>query len=168
MKIGIVSDSHGKTKRLKAALALLGRRDVEMIVHCGDVGSEACIEELGGAAAPAYAVAGNMDRHAERLAARAQQRGVHFAWEVIEVPIGRGQHLVATHGSDESVLTELIAGGQFRYVCHGHSHRTRDERVGGVRVINPGALYNNRRPHHPTVAVLDTEADSLEYIPVRK
>ena len=61
-------------------------------------------------------------------------------------------------------LSALIASGQFPWVCHGHTHRTRDERIGKVRVINPGALKSPRDPRHPTVAVLDTEADMLEFI----
>jgi predicted phosphodiesterase len=42
----------------------------------------------------------------------------------------------------------------------------RDQRIGKARVINPGALCHPRDPRYPTVAVLDTEADALEYIPL--
>ena len=52
-------------------------------------------------------------------------------------------------------------GGQFPYVCHGHTHRLRDDRIGDVRVINPGALNHPRNPRHPTIAVLDTATDTL-------
>ena len=38
MKIGILSDSHGKTRRLSAAIELLVDRGAEAIVHCGDIG----------------------------------------------------------------------------------------------------------------------------------
>jgi hypothetical protein len=160
MKIGLLSDTHGQVRRMKAALDVFAARGVQAIVHCGDLGSAACVEMLAGVA-PAYAVAGNMDRHVEDLEAAARHSGASFAWEVVEVPLDDGRRLVATHGSDERVLGGLIAGQQFPYVCHGHSHRPRDQRVGCARIINPGALHR-ARPH--TIAVLDTTADTVEHI----
>ena len=41
-----------------------------------------------------------------------------------------------------------------------------DERIGPVRVINPGALHHPRDPHHPTVALLDTGTDDLQVFDV--
>ena len=166
MKIGIISDSHGKKRRLKAALEILRERGMDAVVHCGDLGSEECVRLLAAAGVPAYAVAGNMDKHADLLEETARGCGVNFSHRQIEVPIGGGQHLVATHGNSAEVLNELVFGGQFPYVCHGHSHRVRDERYGRVRLINPGALRSPRAPRHPTVAMLDTQADALEFIEV--
>ncbi len=165
MKIGILSDSHGKAQRLAAALEVFSDRGVDAIVHCGDAGSVECIEMLGVAGAAACAVAGNMDRRRTRaMAAAAERCGVAFATSFVEVPLGGGQFLVATHGHDAGLLAELIAGEQFPYICHGHTHRVRDERVGKVRVINPGALAHPRDPHYPTVAILDTDTDAVERI----
>ena len=93
---------------------------------------------------------------------------MNFARKVIELPIARNQYLIAVHGHDQETLNELIAGQQFPYICHGHTHRVRDERIGKVRVINPGPLYNSRDPGYPTVAVLDTETDQLEFIRITK
>ena len=47
MKIGIVSDSHGKTSRLRNALQLLADAGAELIVHCGDICSTDCLKLLG-------------------------------------------------------------------------------------------------------------------------
>ena len=168
MKIGIVSDSHGKSKRLRAALELLARRGAERIVHCGDVGSVECMELLGRAGAKAYAVAGNMDRRPEPLMAAANRCGVTFSLASVEVPIGGGRYLAATHGDPHHLLSELVTGGQFPYVCHGHTHRARDERIGAVRVINPGALRSPKDPRHPTAALLDTDAETVEFLDVPK
>lgn len=168
MKIGILSDSHGKAKRLRAAVAALVERGAERIVHCGDVGSPGCIEVLGAAGVEACAVAGNMDRRPGKLAAAAERAGVVFAIDSVEVPLGDGRYLAATHGHREGLLDELVAGGEFAYVCHGHTHRVRDERVGRVRVINPGALRSSRDPGRPTVALLDTASDSLEFLDVAR
>ena len=168
MKVGIVSDSHGSASRLTAALEALVGRGAEMVVHCGDIGSAECVQVLGRAGVPAYVVLGNMDRHEARLAAAARACAVRLGWEVVEAPIGDGRHLAAAHGHDEDVLAELVMGEQFPYVCHGHTHRRRDERLGGTRVINPGALRHSRDSEFPTAAILDTVADTVEHITVPK
>ena len=164
MKIGIVSDTHSRTALLKSALNLLTARGAERIVHCGDLGSGDCLALLATAGVPAAAVAGNMDRRIPRLAETAQRCGVRFSPGFIEVAFGDGQHLVATHGHNQALLDELILGGQFPYVCHGHTHRMRDETLGTVRVINPGALRHPRGTRHHTVALLDTDTDDLEFL----
>jgi putative phosphoesterase len=168
MKIGILSDSHGDTRTLKAGVEAMISRHVEMIVHCGDVGSTDCIAELAGAGLPVYMVLGNADHRAGDLKLQAEALGVSFQWEAIQVPISADKHLAVTHGHDGRILNDLIQSGQFAYVCHGHTHRIRDERVGVTRVINPGALHSPRQPSHPTVAVLDTDADTVEYIAVKR
>ncbi|MHC4295349.1 MAG: metallophosphoesterase family protein [Planctomycetota bacterium] len=164
MKIGLISDSHGRAKRLCAALRELVERGVDVIVHCGDIGGTECIELLADAAPQAYAVTGNMDRGIDALRQVAGDTGVNFATEVLEVPLGDGRSLGVTHGNDPRILGELIAAGQFCYICHGHTHRFRDEWMGGIRVINPGALAHPRYPRHPTAAVLDTDTDALQCI----
>ncbi len=163
MKIGILSDSHGKADRLRAALNVLVENKVETIVHCGDIGSRKFMEMLAATGVPVYLVGGNMDKYVIRLEASAKDHGIHFDWDRLEVPIGDGRYLVVTHGHKGHILEELVLGGQFPYVCHGHTHVARDQRVGQVRVINPGALHHC--PRH-TVAVLDTESDEVEFIEV--
>jgi putative phosphoesterase len=144
----------------------LAKAGVDAVVHCGDIGSVKCLQALARAEAPVYAVAGNMDRHLEELAAEAAALSIRFSPRTVEVPLGDGQYLVATHGHREDLLRELIGGGQFPYVCHGHTHRRRDERVGDVRVINPGALRHGRCGRHPAVVVLDTDRDELTVIEI--
>lgn len=164
MKIGIVSDSHGKTSRLRSALQLLAGVGAEHIVHCGDICSTDCLKLLGKCGLPAYLVAGNMDRSVMHMTAKADKAAVTFSPSTVEVPLPGGEHLVATHGNDERLLDDLIAGQQFPYVCCGHTHKQRDERVGRTRVINPGALNHPKGPAYPAAALLDTETDELTFI----
>jgi len=161
MKIGIVSDSHGKVRRLAEAVELLRQRGAEAIVHCGDIGSPQCLEVLGRAGVPAYAVAGNMDRHLERLRQEASRSGVHFSDETVLVPLSDSRYLAATHGNQPQAIEALLAEGRFAYVCCGHTHRPRNERVGTTRIVNPGALHH---AHPRTVALLDTETDAVEHL----
>jgi hypothetical protein len=163
MKIGIVSDSHGHADRLRRALALLRQRGIEALVHCGDLGSPECLEALSEVNVPAYAVVGNTDLHPEALDQEAQRWGVHLGRQTVLVALGADQYLGVAHGHNAQVLTNLLTDGRCPYVCHGHTHRRSDERIGRTRVINPGALHH---AHPRTVAVLDTLADTVEFVEV--
>ena len=163
MIVGLVSDSHGKSKRLQAAMEIFARRNVDAVVHCGDIASAGDVEILASIGCATYLVLGNMDRRIAGLVKAAERWSVHFHPDAVEVPLGEGEFLVATHGSDSPMLRDLMNDPQFPYVCHGHSHATRDERIGITRVINPGALHH---VHPRTVAILDTESDKLEFIEV--
>jgi len=166
MRIGIISDSHGRTKVLASALALLKERGVEAVVHCGDVGSCECLELLASLGMPAYAVQGNMDAGLAELATAAINAGVAMETGAVVIPLGDGRTAAVTHGHDAALFHEIIDGGGHAYVFHGHTHAVRDERIGGARVINPGALHHSRHPGRPTVAFLDTGIDWLEWIDV--
>lgn len=163
MIIGILSDTHGNISRTKEALALLAARGADAIVHCGDIGSMPCLMLLSGAAPQVYAVAGNTDSHLADLETAARMYGLHFGWSSISGPLGDGRFFAATHGHDAGEFRKLLADPTIAYVFHGHSHLRRDERIGHARVINPGACQR-ANPH--TVAVLNTDDDSLEFIEV--
>ena len=162
MRIGIISDTHGHAERLRGALDIFQAHGVGAIVHCGDVGSRQCVEVLAAAACEVYMVSGNVDRDVQQLIELAEELDVHFAGEVVEVPLGDGRCLVATHGNDQRVLGELVSEGNFPYVCHGHTHKPRNEKIGDVRVINPGAIHSPKGAR--TVAVLDTDTDAVEHV----
>lgn len=165
MIVGICSDSHGHSHRLSAVMDHFGRAEVEAIVHCGDLCEPDDIELLSAGPAAVYLAAGNMDRNViEELTAAADRLGVTFAADFITVDLGSGKHLAVTHGHRLELLEELVAGGQFAYVCHGHSHRTRDDRIGPTRILNPGALYNPKSGPLPTALLLDIAADRLNWL----
>jgi len=164
MRVGIVSDSHGHTDTPVRALEMLSDQGCDAIVHCGDISNRSSVDALGAAAAETYLVAGNMDRRYHDLADDARRAGVHFSPRCIEAPLGGGEHMAVTHGHDGRLLDGLVAGGHFAYVCHGHTHKRRDERNGRVRIICPGALSHPRRPHRAGLAVLDVDTDELTFI----
>ena len=166
MLIGLLSDSHANTSRLKNALSLLVRQGAEAVVHCGDIGPPDQVAILAGPGAEAYLVPGNMDRRPEKLAKAARECGVNFAVDFLEVPLGDGRYLIALHGHNEQLLREFVAGGQFPYICYGHTHRAAEKMYGPVRVICPGALAHPRSPKYPTVAILDTDSDTVKFIEV--
>jgi uncharacterized protein len=164
MHIGILSDSHGKNDRLTRAADLLVAQGAEVIVHCGDLCDEDALHRLGRLHVPVYAVAGNMDKDLlKQLRLAAEFSRVAFFSEVVTVALGDGRQLAATHGHLEELLSGLVEGGQFAYVCHGHTHRRRDERIGSARVLNPGSLHKPKDRPDAGCLLLDTASDAVEW-----
>ena len=76
-----------------------------------------------------------------------------------------GSKRFAVFHGHERAAAHMEALDDVDYVVHGHSHQRRDERVGAVRIINPGAVH---RASPLTVAVLDVETDELTFHEVAK
>ena len=170
MILGILSDTHGQRRRTADALRVLRAVGAEALVHCGDVGGEGVIEELAGW--QAWVVWGNCDRAHPGLAACAESLGVQTTRVAPLVIRLDGRTLAVFHGHEPAFArVELLlqTPGAARlgepprdcdYILYGHAHAPRDERVGGVRLINPGALH---RVQVPTVATLDLRTDAVGF-----
>jgi hypothetical protein len=176
-RIGLLSDSHGRADTTARAVRLLLDHGAELLIHLGDVGNEHVLDELlvhapagdGGAdvddkrasgkLVEAHVVFGNVDWDADNLARYARSIGL-----AVDHPVGRlsaeGASVVFLHGHDERAFAAELGRGP-AYLCHGHTHKPRDDRAGPTRIVNPGALF--RAAEH-TVAVLDTDADAVTFL----
>lgn len=129
--IGVLSDTHGYVHPgLPKALA-----QVDLILHAGDLGSEAVLPALE-AIAPTRAVWGNIDGASIRRQVPEHQRfeveGLSFWMTHIGGRPGRWERGV------KAVLEREQPGV---FIC-GHSHILRIERIpalGGLLYLNPGA-----------------------------
>ncbi|MFH0982377.1 MAG: YfcE family phosphodiesterase [Planctomycetota bacterium] len=157
MLIGILSDTHGQHRIAAEALRFFDTRGVEYVIHCGDVGGSAVLDHLVGR--QCSFVWGNMD---------AWRPGLRGYLETVGLPAPPkpplrleldGKVFLVFHGH-EAGFREALRAGEADYVLHGHTHAARDERVGRVRVINPGALH---RARPKTVATLDITADAVTF-----
>jgi putative phosphoesterase len=126
MFIGVISDTHGLL-RPEAVAALQG---AEHIIHAGDVGDPAILEQLA-RVAPVTAVRGNVDRDpwAQKLPET----------NVLEVA---GVSIYVLHNLAELDLKPEAAG--FAAVIYGHSHVPKQETKKGVLYFNPGSAGPKR------------------------
>lgn len=137
--VGLIADTHGLV-RPGVHDALAG---VSLILHAGDVGGGAVLDELA-LIAPVMAVFGNTDAPGDpRLAAR------------IEREIG-GVRVHVSHGHELGSPTPeaLLAASDADVVVYGHTHRALVSRAGGRLVVNPGAAGPRRFDLAPSVARL--------------
>ncbi len=164
MKIGILSDTHASAGALDWAIATFQRHEVEAVVYCGDIHRVSHAERLAEEFSQLLIAAGNCDYYARSgIADLAKREGnVTYGEDFAAAQLG-GVWIAVTHGHRRGVLEDLVGGGEYRYVCYGHTHRREDRHYGETRVINPGSAAESRRGPE-TVAILDTTADTLEFI----
>jgi putative phosphoesterase len=138
-RIGLISDTHGMV-RAGVHQALAG---VELILHAGDVGGDAILDELE-LIAPVMAVFGNTDTPGDpRLTPS------------IEHVIG-GLRVHVSHGHECGAPTpaKLLARYSADVIIYGHTHQQLVTRADGRLVVNPGAAGARRYKLEPSVGVL--------------
>lgn len=152
-----MSDSHGKVKRVRKALAWFDAQGAEFILHCGDVGDIDIFEEFVGR--PFRFVWGNTDDPAPRILAFLERTGIlPPPAPPLRLTLD-DKRFVVLHGH-EGCFDDLMSRPACDYFCYGHTHRRTDRRIGTCRIINPGALH---RVEAHTVALLDTASDTLVF-----
>ena len=135
-RIVILSDTHGLLRT--EVLEYLSQADV--IIHGGDINTQAIVDTLQGFA-PLYIVRGNNDKEwAENL-----PHSLTFAIEGIHFFLVHNKRDVPPDLSDVDV------------VVYGHSHKYACEERGGVLWFNPGSCGRRRFNQEITLAVMTAE-----------
>ena len=156
MRIGILSDSHGRVKTVEKAFALLEGLGVEAFFHCGDVGGQDVLDLF--VSRKIWFVWGNMDLPGPGVDEFLKTTGLAVPTVPIRVELA-GKSIAMCHGH-ENAFRRLRSIADCDYLFYGHTHVRADERLGGCRMINPGALH---RAQPRTVAALDLSSDELTF-----
>jgi putative phosphoesterase len=156
MKIGIVSDTHGRQRTTEIALKMLQHRGINYVLHCGDIDDAETVWLFHGFTA--HFVFGNcdLDRASLRQAIEGIGGTLHEQWGHLEL---NGVKIAWTHGDDKRQFQDLERSGHFDYLFYGHTHVAAQHRAGPTLVVNPGALHRARLK---TFVVLDLEKRELE------
>lgn len=137
--IGLIADTHGLV-RPDVHTALAG---VELILHAGDVGGDAVLDELS-LIAPIRAVYGNTDAPGDpRLLP-----SIRYTNGGVTIHVSHG-HEVGTPRPEK-----LIERYDADVIVYGHTHRPLIVRAGDRLVVNPGAAGPSRFDIKPSVARL--------------
>jgi putative phosphoesterase len=160
MKIGVVSDTHGRLRTIAAALALLNERGAELLIHCGDIDDPEAARAFAGW--NAHFVFGNCDADREGIARAIAHIGatLHESFGHLELD---GKLIAWTHGDKPGQFHDLEQAQHYDYLFYGHTHVADQRLAGKTRVINPGALHRARQK---TCLVVDLETDGLDTIVV--
>lgn len=143
-KIGIISDTHGLVRQR----VVKSFKDVDLIVHAGDIGKPDVLKTLQ-TIAKVYPVRGNVDcgKWANTLPEA----------EMVQV----GQiFLYVLHDLNELDIDPVAA--ECSVVISGHSHIPKIEKHNGVLFLNPGSSGPKRFNYPISIAFLYVKGVSIE------
>ena len=150
MRIGLISDTHGKLR----AEVLTHFEGVDRILHAGDIGDIAILTELE-AVAPVAAVWGNTDGFEIRQRVK----------ETVEIEM-QGRTVLVVHGHrigapTPAGLADAYPGNDI--IVFGHTHRPARERIGQRLFLNPGSAGAPRFGLAPSIAILELNDDREDF-----
>jgi uncharacterized protein len=135
MKIFVLADTHDKLPANLESLA----RDADEIWHLGDVCELGVLQTIETFGPAVTVVRGNCDGN--------------FDWPPMVDLKRNGIRFRLVHVPPDNAPENIDV------VLHGHTHVPRNERVGGVRFLNPGCVTRPNRGAPPSVAFLEIAAD---------
>lgn len=161
MRLGIISDTHGRLAATQDAVKILREQDVTEVIHCGDIGSAgvvACFDGLS-----AHFVLGNVDREEDHttVAIRTAGHSFHGRFGSLEREYIR---IAFLHGDDSRRFDREIAAETWDLICHGHTHVAERRTVGRTLILNPGAVH---RASPPSVATVDLPSLEVRFFELR-
>ncbi len=156
MLIGIISDTHmprGARRLPEVCLERLCAAD--LILHAGDVMTEAVLAEMEAIGPPLLAVHGNMDSAALRA---------HLPAERTVEAAGARIAMVHDAGPSRTRLERLRARfPAAAAVVFGHSHLPLHEEADGFQILNPGSLTERRRAPAHTMGIARVEGGRIAF-----
>lgn len=163
MRVGICADTHDRLPSIRRAIDRLNAVGVEIVLHAGDWVSPFTLPLFDELTAPVVGVFGNNDGDRPLLRRFARERdGLELREDFATVDLD-GVACALLHGHQQRFLEEVIGGGRYPVVVHGHTHHPAIMEHSGVLVINPGEVcgYLTGRG---TVAVLETRTMEAEIL----
>ncbi|MFA6217047.1 MAG: metallophosphoesterase [Candidatus Omnitrophota bacterium] len=134
VKIGVLADTHIPDRAGSVPKEVLaGLKDVDMIIHAGDLVSLSVLDQLRTVCKNVKAVSGNMDQ--DEVKRKLPEK------EVISV---NDFKIGVTHGYGHpnkllDVLAKIFKNDAVDMVIFGHSHEGFNEKKGNVLYFNPGS-----------------------------
>lgn len=148
MRIGVISDTHGLFDESIRSIF----EDVDAIIHAGDIGKLAVIEQLEGIA-PVFAVEGNNDSFRRYPNQRVEELAGHRV--MIRHIFGELHQLKP----DAKKIVERLRPD---ILVFGHSHRTYQQMLGKTLLFNPGSAGPRRFSLPRTVGMLSLKPSGIE------
>ena len=136
MKIMVISDSHDNLENLRKAIKTANNKNVDLIIHCGDLISPFMIKEFSKFNGKVHFVWGNNDGDkAGIIKNKPDNVKIHGILGEINVD---DKKIAFIHY--DFLAIPLAATNRYDVVFFGHSHKKFKEKMGKTIVANPGEL----------------------------
>ena len=144
MLLGVVSDTHGYLNPRVPELL----RGVDHILHAGDIGDAAIIDQLS-SIAPVTTVRGNNDQ-AGPASLFPEEVTLELAGRTIYLT-----HIVKVPKEPGNAENKTYSDAGIDVVVYGHSHIAFQKTLGSVLFFNPGAAGKRRFKVVPSIGTLE-------------
>lgn len=159
-KIAIISDSHDNLTRINQMLKILEKKNIQTIVHCGDVCSFRVLNYLcKNFKKQIYLSIGNVDTDHELNQEKNNLANLKIFPKFGEIKIN-SLNIAFVHFPNKA--QELAHTKKYDFVFYGHTHQPWEEEINNCKLINPGTLAGLFSKS--TFAILDTKTKNLELI----
>jgi uncharacterized protein len=158
VRLGLISDTHmtGSGRRTLPPACVERLERCDLIVHAGDVMTEAALAEIESIGPPVRAVLGNVDSY--ELRARLPPE--------LLIPLDGGPKLAVVHdaGPRQGRLERLrLRFPEAGAVVFGHSHLPLHEERDGFQIFNPGSPTERRRAPRHSMGLAHVENGALRF-----
>jgi putative phosphoesterase len=166
MLIGIISDTHENMDVIKKAVEIFNSKNVNLVVHAGDIISPITFTYFSKLNCKMYLVFGNNDGEKKMLKEKYSQIGL-----IQEPPLefeikdeDKTLKFIVFHAPPQN-LEELAFSNKYGYIIYGHTHKKDFRKIGNTAIINPGEaggwLFNNK-----SIVLLDTKENKVEFVDI--
>lgn len=150
MKIGVISDTHipDRAKRIPKEI-LVAFKDVDMVIHAGDMANLEALNQLRAVCAHIVAVIGNMDNE--------EVRNKYPIKQILKL----GKFKIGImHGSGApagliQLLKEAFKADKPDMIIFGHSHTPFNQRIGTALFFNPGSASDKSTSSYSSYGIIE-------------
>ena len=136
MIVGVVSDTHNNIKNIKKIIYLFNDKQVDLVIHTGDISKASTLEIFSNLNSPLVGVFGNNDRIEEGLKEVCEEYNFNFQEPPLSLTLENKK--VAVFHEPELIEGYIKDHQDIDLILHGHTHRYKEEIVGDIIYFNPG------------------------------
>jgi uncharacterized protein len=157
----LISDTHDNIGNIEKSMRVFMEREASTVIHAGDFVSPSVIRAFQ--EVKLIGVYGNNDVDRAGIKDAFNLIGGTITGEIYELEVD-ALEIVVYHGTQQEASNSLIHSGKYDIMVCGHTHRIQNGRVGKTLVINPGTANGWFFGFGATLAILDTQSRSAEFI----
>jgi len=166
MIIGIISDTHDNAINLLKAIELFNKKNVELVIHCGDWVSPFMPSFCKDLNCKIISIFGNNEGDIYRFL---NNNNIEFHNKTAELELDN-RKIAIYHGDSKPLLNSLVDSEKYDVVFSGHTHIPFVKIKGKTLHVNPGStcgIAESKLTDKITVATYDTKTNNAEIVDIK-
>jgi len=136
MILGVVGDTHNQLSNVEKIIDIFNEKNVSKVIHTGDITQAKTLDRFSRLNCPLIGVYGNNDLEEKGLEDIAKKNGFNFCHPPLLIK--EDSKKIAIFHEPDNIEDFLNKEPSIHLIIHGHTHRYRNEKIGKVKIINPG------------------------------